>query len=360
MPSTMKRPLFSYTTEDFAVLEAGLPMPFRERVLCICSGGETMLNLLAFGARHITVVDNSFPQLALARLKYEGMRRLRQEQFHALLGLPSRADVSGAFAAIREALPQADQKYWQKSGYLRGGALWCGSLSRYFGIARCLLRLAIGRKRLERLAHINDASSAEAFVEEIFGLWRFRLLLAVLLHPRILGRYYPEYGWKFLAPPNTPKSFCIAKLKTLVSARCLSENPVVFPYLYGDFPESLWPPYFRTTIPSHILGEEQRVVFVESDLREMPFAAPVTRFNGFALCNVMDWIPFEAMRDLMTHLRLVAAPGARLLMYSRALKVEDARVLDGISWTLDDQLSNQLTCADRTGYHRGVFLFTAT
>lgn len=359
MSASLKRPLFSYATEDFAVLEASFPMQYRERVLCISSGGETMLNFVALGAQRVTVVDNSFPQLALARVKLLGLLRLPTEQFHALLGLPSAVDPIAAFAAIRDDLPDADQRYWKNGGFLRNGALWCGSLARYFAISRHLLRFAIGKKRFNRLLAITDANSAEDFVEELFTLCRVKLLLRLLLHPAILQRFYPDKGWKSLDLPNTPKTFCVSKLKALITNGPLINNPVVYPYLHGDFPENLWPPYFRAAFQFQPQSEVASVDFIECDLKDIPSCFSEATFTGLAICNIVDWLSPIEMRDLMTQLRIVAAPRARLLMYSRTLSVKDGRQFAGTSWSFANDLSLQLTHADRTGYHSAVFLFVA-
>jgi S-adenosylmethionine-diacylglycerol 3-amino-3-carboxypropyl transferase len=357
MSATLQRPLFSYATEDFAVLEAGFPTPLRERVLCICSGGDTMLNLLAIGARHVTVVDNSFPQLALARVKLMGLRRLSQEQFHALLGLPSAATPIAAFAAIRDSLPDSDQRYWKTTGFLRNGALWCGSLARYFTLARRLLKIVVGAERLNRLVVIRDELKLDEFVKELFSLWRFRLLLRILLQPYILNCFYPQKGWTTLDESLSPQSFCLTKLKALLRKNCLSDNPVVYPYLNGSFPEKLWPPYFRIGEAGHSL--EAEVEFWEGDLRDAVTVFNTHSFTGFALCNVIDWLRIDEMETLMDRLRCIAAPNAMILMYSRHLAVKDGEALGGKSWRLNLELSNCLTDADRTGYHSAVFVFAA-
>jgi S-adenosylmethionine-diacylglycerol 3-amino-3-carboxypropyl transferase len=73
--------------EDPAVLQGALKVGPEDDVLSICSAGDNSFALAIAGARSVTCVDVSVPQLALAELKLRAAEALPIQSFRSLLGL---------------------------------------------------------------------------------------------------------------------------------------------------------------------------------------------------------------------------------------------------------------------------------
>lgn len=349
----MKRPVFSYATEDFELLPRAFGREHMTSVLCICSGGETALNLLVQGADRVVAVDSHPGQLALARLKFVGYKNLSQSAFLDLLGVGQGSPLE-AYDSIEGLLPENERRFWRGSKALGGGALWCGSLARYFLLTGKILRMTIGRRRFEQLMNLCGDEAVGRFIESCFQLWRVRIALTILLHPALLRIYYPDHGWRTLSGSETSREFCLRKFLELAKHRPIGENPVLSPMLTGHFNPSLRPPYFA----SAKAGITGTLEFLECDLRDIGNKVQGQSFASFALCNVMDWLTDGELRLMLEASGKLAQQGARLLMYSRSDRCLQA-IIEGTRWKHETEKSNQLQGMDRTGYHRAVYLLAA-
>ncbi len=347
----MQQPVFSYATEDFRLLPMAFSPAHLKKVLCICSGGETMLNLAAIGAEHVVAVDFNEGQLALAKLKLEARKRMSQNSFLDLLGVGTGSSLL-AFEEIKPFLPESEQMFWQHSCSLSRGALWCGSLARYFLLVGRALRLALGSQQFATLLALFGSQQIEGFIEDIFKKWHIKVMMNVLLSRALLRRFYPEHGWERLNREETPRQFCLRKLTQLANHVPIGENPVILPMLTGSFTDALRPQYFDQ------LTVTTRVEFVPIDLREIEKGRVGRDFTAFALCNVVDWLTLDELKRVLCSLRSLSDHNARLLMYSRSNHDWHLRVSD-LPWKVEHEESIALTNADRTGYHQNVFLLSA-
>ncbi|WP_170266880.1 DUF3419 family protein [Brevifollis gellanilyticus] len=351
----MERPVFSYATEDYLVLREAFGDGHLGRVLCICSGGETALNLLSFGARNVVAVDSHPGQLALARLKYEGMRRLPAAHFADLLGIGEGSPLA-SFNEIRSHIPESERDFWHTSSNLGKGALWCGSLARYFLIVGRCLRLALGRVRFERLLALCGNKDIDNFVSDCFKLWRFKVVLALLLNPKVLAWFYPDHGWRTLSHSESPRQFCLRKLVEIAGHQPIGSNPVLGPMLTGSFIAALRPPYLAVN-HADLSGS---VEFLQYDLREIGRLNAEGRFSAFSLCNVIDWLTEDELHLVLCQVGNIALPHAKVLIYSRYERATSSLVqlFESAGWFLEKDESAQLLALDRTGYHKTIFLLT--
>lgn len=137
---------FSFTMDDFAVVEGALTPQAGDRILTLASAGDTPLNLLRFQPAEIIAVDIAPPQLHLTKLKIAGARELTLSDFRRLIGVSPPGDADVIYQKVRGLLEPETQSFWDDHlDLLRRGIIWQGSVRRmstFWGpLARLRVRL---------------------------------------------------------------------------------------------------------------------------------------------------------------------------------------------------------------------------
>ena len=78
---------YAQSWEDPAVLLSALNVGPSDDVLSICASGDNSFALAIAGARSVTAIDLSAPQIALARLKLAAAKVLDVARFRSFLGV---------------------------------------------------------------------------------------------------------------------------------------------------------------------------------------------------------------------------------------------------------------------------------
>ena len=139
---------FGFAQEDELTVASMLDVE-GQTVLCVASGGDIPLSLLARGARHVIAVDISEAQLHLCRLKAGTLQYLDQEAAAGLLGfLPaSISQRRGWIAEFIENLPKDAAAFWRlhEAQLCSCGAIWCGRYERFNRKLQLMIRPLLGR-----------------------------------------------------------------------------------------------------------------------------------------------------------------------------------------------------------------------
>jgi S-adenosylmethionine-diacylglycerol 3-amino-3-carboxypropyl transferase len=109
----------------------------------------------------------------------------------------------------------------------------------------------------------------------------------------------------------------------------LETNWFVWVGLTGEFnhdhPKAV-PPYLRAESHRRSLLAPTQVAFHRESLQRMLADAAPGRWSHFSLCDVVDWMPSDAQRQLLQRLARVGGPGAVVLTRS----VEGGCVVDRV------------------------------
>jgi S-adenosylmethionine:diacylglycerol 3-amino-3-carboxypropyl transferase len=139
---------FGFAQEDELTVASMLDVT-GQTVLCVASGGDVSLSLLARGARHVIAVDISESQLHLCKLKAAAIEHLDREAAAGLLGfLPaSISQRRSSMATCMESLPEAAAAFWRlhETSLFSCGAIWCGRYERFIRKLQLIVRPLLGR-----------------------------------------------------------------------------------------------------------------------------------------------------------------------------------------------------------------------
>ena len=128
---------YAQSWEDPEVLQAGLRVGPDDDVLSICAAGDNSFALAIAGARSVTAIDLSGPQIALAKLKLAAAQHFDVERFRSLLGVGPIGQRIYLYHDLRPTLDDATREYWDGHEVdIRTGLLACGKFEQYLHLFR--------------------------------------------------------------------------------------------------------------------------------------------------------------------------------------------------------------------------------
>jgi S-adenosylmethionine-diacylglycerol 3-amino-3-carboxypropyl transferase len=311
---------------DLAAL-ALAPLP-GARVLCIASGGEVALSLLARGAE-VLAIDLSTAQLALVELKLSACETLDPDRLLGFLGARSDVGRIATYAGLRERLSPGARGFWDaRLPLVARGVLHAGKLERYFELfRRFLLPLVHSRATVQaQLAPLPPGARAVRF-ERHWASARWRLLARLFLSRAALGRLGRDPAF-FDAVEGPVAGRLLGRAEAALCADEASANPYLAWILTGSFggalPDALQPQHLlalRTARP--------RLTLRRTALEDALAATPAGSLDACYLSDVPEYL------DVAGHGRLLAAalracrPGARIVYWNLLARRERPEGLAG-------------------------------
>lgn len=344
-PPYRGRLMFTQSWEDPACdREALRPAP-GETIVAITSGGDNVLGLLLHDPSRIITVDCNPSQNWLLELKMQAIGRLTHGGLLELLGVrpPSRARL--LYASLREGLTGPARAFWDRHlDWLDRGLLLCGGFESYFALLRRVLRVVIGKDRLQRLFTLTPEDQQEYFRTQ-WNTWGWRSFVRLGCSKAVLGNRL-DRSWFQQASGIASFGVHFERL----AAHAIGELPARTNYflaqiLLGRYldeyqvPDYLRPEHFGT-----LRDRLDRLELVTADIGDALAALPNASVDCFALSNVFEYSPPELFQRSLGELRRVARPGARVALRNLLAP----RRLEGHpGFAVDTPLGEHLRLADR-------------
>jgi S-adenosylmethionine-diacylglycerol 3-amino-3-carboxypropyl transferase len=219
---------FGFTQEDERTVASMLDVE-GQTVLCVASGGDIPLSLLARGARQIIAVDISEAQLHLCRLKVAALEHLDPESAAQLLGLmpASISQRRSWMAACVASLPEASTSFWQlhEASLCSRGAIWCGRYERFIRKLQLIVRPLLGSAFID-LARCASTTEQELIFDRRIGRPWLRTLFRIAFSRKV----YSGYGVDEQGLANRRSAVPLgehywAKLRSFCTATSARQNP---------------------------------------------------------------------------------------------------------------------------------------
>jgi S-adenosylmethionine-diacylglycerol 3-amino-3-carboxypropyl transferase len=323
---------FSLLYEDSEVDNRVLGLDSRSRVLAVSGAGCGVAGLLAAHPARIDAIDTNPHHLALAALKVAAARRVRSHaEFYQLLGHGRHGDPERTLQPLMGDLPAWVGQYWSAHHHRFRRNLYAEGLA---GTFQRWLRRKVGLdadflRTLQRLPSADRLSRLEPIFTSIKRSLPIRTLVNTPLF--LLG-----VGVNFEQRQRNLRANRAATMMDVVTARFerlaqtdLETNWFVWVALTGEFnhdhPAAV-PPYLRAESHRRSLVAPTRVGFHRESLQRMIAGATPGQWSHFSLCDVLDWLPTGAQRQLLRGIARVGGPSAVVLTRS----VEDACVVDRV------------------------------
>jgi S-adenosylmethionine-diacylglycerol 3-amino-3-carboxypropyl transferase len=350
--------VYGQNWEDSALEIAALNIEPTDRVIAVAGAGCTVLALLAQGPQCLHAVDRNAAQLHLLLLKLTAVCQLGPVPATAFLGGAEADRRLATFAALAPSLGEDTARFWsQRRGQIERGVISQGSVERYFGFLRRLLRLAHSRHRIEEVFEQATLEAQQSFYRDHWdGVgWRALFLLA---HKRILDRVLDPSFYQYVDARGLSRDLRER------AERCMTTLPIRSNYflswiLRGRYcsDELGRPAYLGSQAAVALKEHRSKLRTYLTDIRAFLRTMPDCSADKFYLSNVCEWLPDEELGPFFEEVGRVARGGATVCY--RALMAD--RPLPASVETLFDEnraRSAALAAGDRAFINAGFHIVT--
>lgn len=313
-----RRLSYAQCWEDPAVLSAALKVSEDDDVLSICSAGDNSFALAIDGARSVTALDLSHPQLALAELKLRAIEAFPADGVYTLLGLNAAGRRVHTYHQLRTSLSERSRAYWDSNeDLIRMGVLSQGRFEQYLDLFRTrLLPLAHRASTVQALLSLPDLNAQQDFFKRRWNTLRWRGLFQVFFSRRVmaaLGRS-PRH---FQYVDGAVSRVFLDRTHHVLTQIPVRSNPFLQWILSGSFADlEQSHPYLSTDGQGKLRAAAQRIQFVAADLEgHLASVAPGT-YSAFNYSNVFEYLSAQQHERILELTVRAARPGARIAYWN--------------------------------------------
>jgi S-adenosylmethionine-diacylglycerol 3-amino-3-carboxypropyl transferase len=306
--------------EDAALLEQGLEIGADDDVLSVLSGGCNSLALVLAGARSVTAVDLSLPQVAVAELKVAGIRTLEYDDFVGLVGARESGRRGDLYRAVRPALTEAVAEYWDAHGdVIEAGVLGSGKFEGYFRLFReRVLPLIHRRSVIDGLLQQRGLDAQRRYYAESWDTWRWRSVFRVFFGRRVMGWLGRDPSFFQYVEGGSVGEAILRRARHGMTEVPVETNHFLEFILSGRFSDLENTHRYLSEAGFAALkgGLVDRLRIVHADLWEHVPAQDEGAYSAFNLSDVFEYVSEGAYVDQLHALLRVSRPGARLAYWN--------------------------------------------
>jgi S-adenosylmethionine:diacylglycerol 3-amino-3-carboxypropyl transferase len=358
------KPLYNYgiSQEDALTELAALDIQPGDRLLCIASGGEVPLNLLALRDTRIVAADVSANQLALARLKLAACRALEPVDAAAFLGFMevSTERRRRLFAQVAPLLAEDDRHLWGGNmAAIEEGPIRAGRFEKYFAKFRFAGLAVLKRGHLRDLFELETLEERRDFFDRFLSTPLLKALFSVAFHPLVYRKRGISAQGLIHGGSDHVADFFYGRFKDFCTVTPPRRNYYLQFSFFGRvlFPEAL-PEYLTDEGARRIRERPDRIAWRLGSFEEVLRAAAIGDFNKFHLSNIGDWMTRIEYAGLLALICDKAAAASRAVV--RYIHLDHA-VPEGLRGrvTRDERRGEELMRRDRFPFYHLVIMETA-
>ena len=304
--------------EDPALLRSALNVGPDDDVLSICSAGDNCFSLLIDGAKTVTAIDLSRPQLHLAELKQVAANRLPPEGLRCLLGLDAFGRRVYLYHEVRPHLSDDACTYWDANEEsIRLGLLEQGRFERYLRTFRTRLLPLVHRKtKIQGLVLQTGGQAQRDFYDQKWDNLRWRALFKIFFSQFVMARSgrSPEQFRYVEGPVSTE---FLRRARHALRELPIADNPYVQWMLTGTFTDMEQSHPYLSNQGAQVLGSSaDRVRYVCSDLESFLSQCEPGSFSAFNYSNVFEYLSPEQHARILELTVRAARPGSRIAYWN--------------------------------------------
>lgn len=345
---------YAQSWEDPQVLQRALRVGPDDDVLSICASGDNSFALAIAGARSVTAIDLSAPQIALAKLKLIAAQHLDLERFRSFLGVGPIGQRVFLYHELRPNLDEQTREFWdQREGWIREGLLGCGKFEQYLATFRTrLLPLVHRRATIAALMAEKTLDEQRRYFDEKWDGWRWRALFRVFFSQAVMQRTGRSAAQFAHVDGPVSKAF-MSRAEHALTELSVARNPFLQWMLLGKYtdPEQSQP-YLSQAGHSALAEAASRIRFVHDDLMGHLRQCEPGTYTAFNLSDVPEYLSEAETEALLRACVSASSPGGRLaywnLLVPRHRPESMADVLDR-----DEELASRLLRSDRAFVYGG-------
>jgi S-adenosylmethionine-diacylglycerol 3-amino-3-carboxypropyl transferase len=344
------RLMFTQSWEDPACDLAALRPQPGETILAIMSGCDNVIGFLLSDPAEVIAVDLNPAQTYLFELKRAAIHRLSHAEMLNLLGARAGDGRQRLYQQLRGDLSPAALEFWDaRPKWFDQGLLSRGGFERYYALCRTLLRIVIGRRRLERLFTLRLAQQRE-FYDQVWNTWRWRALLRIACSKYVLGKRLDPTWFAHAEITSFGKHFARLAEHAVAELPARSNYFLAQLFLGRYLDEDTVPDYLRAEHFETIRRRLYRITPVTADVCAAIEALAPQSVDCFALSNVFEYSPRELFNQTLSEMARAARSGARFCLRNL---LAPRRLADNPWFAVDAELSARLRDADRGFIYSG-------
>ena len=323
--------------EDADVLLDALRVQGGGTYLSIASAGDNSLSLLTRNPARVLAVDLNPLQLACLELRTAAFQQLSYEELLAFLGVSPSRERWSMYWSLRERLPDAVRRFWDAhERFIVTGVIHAGKFEGYFRLfRRYVLPLVHSRKSVDRLLMARELEQRRAFYEREWNTARWQWLFRVFFSRAIMGRFGRDPSF-FAYVKTSVASNILQRTRYALTELPTDQNPYLEYILTGNFQRTL-PHYLRREHFESIRRNLEALVVFEGDLAAALAAYPQTRFTGFNLSDIFEYMSEAEYEQTLASVVDRAAAGARLVYWNMLVHRKDVESLRDRVRFIDDE-----------------------
>lgn len=301
--------------EDADVLTCALATKPGATLVSICSAGDNALAMLTLDPDRIVVVDLSQAQIECLNLRIGAYRNLDHEAFLELMG-SRRSDRRGEL--LRTALngaSDATSAFWvaRQDDVIAHGAGGCGKFERYFRLFKeRVLPWVHSRRTVDAIFEKRDRAEREAFLDERWNNWRWKLMVSLFFSRFAMGRLGRDKAFF-----DHVDGSVAAHVQRRIRHAAVDCDPSENPYLYwimnathGEHLPMAWRPEHYATIGDRLGRLDVRHGSLEA------FIGTGAKADGFNLSDIFEYMSRDVFAQVYGAILGAANPGARLVYWN--------------------------------------------
>jgi S-adenosylmethionine-diacylglycerol 3-amino-3-carboxypropyl transferase len=304
--------------EDADILLEALEIQPGEVCLSIASAGDNTLAMLSQGPARVIALDLNPAQLACLELRVVAYRCLSQPELLEFIGSRPAPDIRrlGFYQRCRPDLSPAVRSFWDEHlDEIAAGIGGGGKFERYFAIFRkWALPLIHSQARVEQMLAGGSLARREAFYEQHWNTWRWRLLFRLFFSRQVMGRLGRDPSF-FNYVEGSVADRILARTRYATTTLNPADNPYMQWILTGRhttaLPFALRPENFET-IRANLDRLEWHCQSVEGFL-ESYHGPAIDRYN---LSDIFEYMSLENYYLLLQKLAQAGLPGSRLAYWN--------------------------------------------
>ena len=306
--------------EDAALLEQGLEIGPDDDVLSVLSGGCNSLALVLAGARSVTAVDLSLPQVAVAELKVAGIKELEYDDFVRLIGARESTRRKELYRAVRPSLTEAVARYWDAHAeVIEAGVISSGKFEGYFELFRDrVLPLIHRRAVIEGLLQQRGLDAQRRYYAASWDTWRWRTVFRVFFGRRVMGWLGRDPSFFQYVEGGSVGEAILRRARHGLTEVPVETNPFLEFILTGRYRDLDNTHRYLSEAGFSALkdGRVDRLRIVHADLWDHVPSQAEGSYSAFNLSDVFEYVSEAAYIGQLDHLMRVARPGARLAYWN--------------------------------------------
>jgi S-adenosylmethionine:diacylglycerol 3-amino-3-carboxypropyl transferase len=341
-------------SQDDPHVEASALDPENNNVLCVASGGEVPLSLLAKYNTRIKAVDISINQIRLCKLKLASTILLEPVEAAVFLGFKKELKSSRQkyFEEVKSGLSKDDIQFWNLHKHkISRGPINYSRFEKYILFFCGIVRQFIGASKIKHFCELDDVEQQKKFfdtyIHKKFIFWLFKIAFA----PQVYKNRGLDKQALIHQEGNDIAAFFYGKFRDFFTVTPARKNYYLQFYFLGEvlFEEAL-PDYLIPKYASNIYARKNNIDFEIKSVRDEIIGMPNLTYGNYALSNISDWMEEDEMNELLEAItKKTVVPANFLLRYIHKNPIND--ISEKYDFTIDREFEDRAHLIDRFPFY---------